>query len=124
MGVKKDSSLFLSHRGINSFYNYEPNMVYNVLGSTGAFLMIPRQEFNGFNEKYTECFEDVELNLKQILKGKKNIFCGDAVCIHYESMSRGEGKQQRESKDFNETLVPFMKENLNNEKIRKHLIMV
>ena len=127
IGIKKDNSLFLSHRGLKSYYNYEPKMVYNVFGSTGAFLMVPKIQFervNGFNQNYNECFEDVELNVRQILNGKINMFCGDAVCIHYESVTRGEGKQQRETKDFNEVLVPLLKDSLNNEKIRKHLILV
>ena len=54
MAVNKNSALLLSHRGLRSYYNYESKMVYNVLGSTGAFLIIPKTEFNrvkGFNEK-------------------------------------------------------------------------
>lgn len=126
MAVNRQNHLLLSHRGLKSYYNYEPRMVYNVLGSTGAFLMMKKSEFlkiNGFNEKYTECFEDVELNVKEILNGKINMFCGNAVCIHHESLTRGEGKQEREKKDFNETLIPFLKESINNEKVRKHLIL-
>lgn len=126
IGVNKSNHLRLSHRGIQSFYNYEPRMVYNVFGSTGAFLMINKEQFNKtkFNEKYNECFEDVELNIRQILDNKHNIFCGDAVCIHHESLTRGEGKQQRETKDFNETLIPLIQQNFQNEKIKKYLILM
>jgi GT2 family glycosyltransferase len=127
MGVDKRGQLMLTHRGLRSFYNYEPEMVYNVFGSTGAFLLIPKVRFDksgGFNEEFKECFEDVVLNLQQILDGKINIFCGDAVCIHYESITRGEGKQERETGDFNNTLVPFIKKHINNEKVRRHLKMV
>lgn len=127
MGVNREGQLQLTHRGLKSYYNYEPEMVYNVLGSTGAFLLIPKYRFDvshGFDESFTECFEDVVLNLKQILDSKINIFCGDAVCIHHESQSRGEGKQSREATDFNKVLVPFMKEHMNNPKIRKHLKLI
>lgn len=127
MGVNREGHLQLTHRGLKSYYNYEPNLVINSFGSTGAFLLIPKERFdksNGFDESYQECFEDVVLNIKQIVDGKINIFCGDAVCIHHESQSRGEGKQQREALDFNQRLIPFMKENIHNEKVRKHLKLI
>ena len=127
MYMNKQNQIMLSHRGLRSYYNYEPKTVFNVLGSTGAFLMIPKERYDavgGFSEKYTECFEDVELNIRQVLNNKINMFCGDAVCIHHESVTRGEGKQQRESKDFNESLIPFLNNYLNNEKLRKHLQLI
>ena len=127
IGVNRQNHLLLSHRGIRSYYNYEPKMVYNVFGSTGAFLLINKEQFlrtDGFNENYNECFEDVELNIQQILNNKHNVFCGDAVCIHHESLTRGEGKQQRETSDFNNVLIPLLKNNLENEKIKKYLILM
>lgn len=126
MGVNRQNQLLLSHRGLRSYYNYEPKMVYNVFGSTGAFLLINKEQFlkTCFNENYNECFEDVELNIQQILNNKHNIFCGDAVCIHHESLTRGEGKQQRETIDFNNVLIPLIKNNLENEKMKKYLILM
>ena len=124
IGLDKSNHILLSHRGLRSYYNYEPNTVINVFGSTGAFLLIPKDNFNvvnGFDENFQEAFEDVVLNVQQILKNKVNIFCGTAVAIHHESQSRGKGKIERESQDFNKILIPFLKDNINNNKIRKHL---
>lgn len=62
-----------------------------VRGNTGAFCFIRRDNFNtvgGFNQQYTTCFEDVELNLQMLLIDKCNILIGDCKCYHYESVSR------------------------------------
>lgn len=126
--INRENRLFIDNKGSKSFYNYEPREVINIFGNTGAFLLVPKHQFlnvSGFNEKYNECFEDVELNIKQILNGKLNIFCGTAVCIHHESLSRDKNYKEEEKNDFNKTLAPFINNLLNtNEKIRKFLHMI
>jgi GT2 family glycosyltransferase len=80
----------LTHYGHRSSYTYTTNTIDRI-GNTAAFLMIPKtlfDSFGGFNENYIECLEDVELNLRCLLEGKRNLFCGNAVAYHYESQSR------------------------------------
>ena len=108
-------SVGLSHHGIKSYYNYSTNKK-EVLGNTAAFLMISKNLFkkiNGFREIYKECFEDVHLNIDCLRMGKKNIFIGDAVCYHYESITRnGDSMRlERESEDYSKRIIPYIKDN-------------
>jgi len=60
-------------------------------GNTAAFMLISKDLFNeigGFNEIYSECFEDVELNLECLNKNKRNVTSNIAVCYHFESQTR------------------------------------
>lgn len=119
--VSPQKSIEISHKGLRSYYNY--NNFNEVIGNTGAFLMINKSLFNnigGFNENYIECFEDVELNLECINKNKKNYFVGDAVCYHYESVSRGRTKEslERLQQDYKNNLLPFI---INNKKVHKYI---
>jgi GT2 family glycosyltransferase len=76
----------------------------------------------GFNEKYTTCFEDVELNLKSIILNYENIIDGNLVAYHLESQTRGKNEvnQQNESFDYSNVLIPFINENL--EKLKTKII--
>jgi GT2 family glycosyltransferase len=67
----------------------------------------------GLNEGYSECFEDVEYNMQLLLRGKQNVVDLGAVCYHHESQTRtrSQEKQQRESRDMSERMMPFIKEN-------------
>lgn len=63
-----------------------------VYGNTAALMMIKYKDFasvGGFDEEFDICFEDVDLNLKLIMAGKKNIVCGKSVALHKESSTRG-----------------------------------
>jgi GT2 family glycosyltransferase len=60
-------------------------------GNTAAFMMVSKDlflEIGCFNEDYTECFEDVEFNLRCLLKNKVNVTTNKAVCYHLESQTR------------------------------------
>ena len=110
----------LSHNGFRSSYNYPTNNLTDTLGNTGALLLIKKTLFEDvgmFNESYMDCLEDVELNVACILKGKKNMFAGNAAAYHFESRTRkSEGAIKPE--DFN-TLMKFINEN--NKKIIKYI---
>jgi GT2 family glycosyltransferase len=102
----------LSHVDLKKNSDYFQGVNYNSLGNTGAFLLINRQLFmdiGGFNESYIECFEDVELNMNCLIRGKKNISVCDAVAYHYESMSRNKSSDKIEklNRDYFERLHPF-----------------
>ena len=101
----------LTHYGINSYHTYYDGKK-EVLGNTAAFMMMSKTLFNnigGFSEQYNECFEDVQLNIDCLQRGKKNIFQGDAVCYHYESQTRNksEDKQKREGEDYMK-IIPYI----------------
>jgi GT2 family glycosyltransferase len=107
--------IMLTHKGLKSYYSfYGDNR--KIFGNTGAFLMINKELFlkiGGFNTNYRECFEDVELNIQCLNHNKENIFCGDAVCYHYESQTRNkdEKKARREYEDYSRLLIPFVVNN-------------
>lgn len=99
---------FKSH---HNFWNFKKNLV----GNTGAFLMmrtITFKNLGGFNPNYVDCLEDVELNLKCLLSGFRNVTLGNAVAYHYESLTRNENPEKESlfQKDY-QTLLSFVNEN-------------
>jgi len=116
MMVNKQNQLGLGHIGIGGYFNYSIGQK-SVIGSTAALLMIKKhmfEQFGCFNENYTTCFEDVELNLKSIILNYDNIIDSDLVAYHLESQTRGKTdvNQKNESFDYSNTLIPFINENL------------
>ena len=116
-GLGGDQNLMLTHANLGSYYLYTTG-TKDVYGNTAALMMIRKILFNkigGFNEKYTICFEDVELNLSCVLLGFKNYYDGSLVSYHFESQTRGKSVESRnkESYDYNNTLLPFIKKNYN-----------
>jgi GT2 family glycosyltransferase len=106
------SGLIITHAGLKTRYGYNLK-TSKVIGNTGGFLMINRLLFDkigGFNESYTECFEDVELNISAKLIGKDNLFCSTAVCYHYESQTRNDNnsKIERIQDDYVRFLQPYI----------------
>jgi len=125
LSIKKQTNqLGLSHLGLKSYYNFK-NGVKEVIGSTAALLIIRKNVFEKighFNENYTECFEDVELNLSLYINGYKNYYVGNAVAYHYESQTRNESdeKQKRMNDDFNDLLIPFVNKHIEKLKHKLH----
>jgi GT2 family glycosyltransferase len=116
MMVNKQNQLGLGHIGLGGYFNYSIGQK-SVIGSTAALLMIKKQTFEQceyFNEKYTTCFEDVELNLKCVILNYNNIIDSDLVAYHLESQTRGKTdiNQKNESLDYSNTLTPFINQNL------------
>jgi GT2 family glycosyltransferase len=73
-----------------------------------------------FNESYRYCFEDVELNLKLLLKGFDNYLLSSEYSYHYESQTRDINKDMIESmEDYQTKLIPFINSNL--EKLKTKL---
>jgi GT2 family glycosyltransferase len=113
---REDESLMVTHANLGAYYSYTPGLK-EVYGNTAALMMIRKNLFlslGGFNENYTSCFEDVELNLSCVIKGFKNYYDGNLVAYHYESKTRGKTKesQEKEFYDFHQTLRPFLNENI------------
>lgn len=126
--VDKSKRLGASHYGLRSYYSFNSRLATNMVGCTGAFLLIARKVFdkiNGFNENTIECFEDVVLNIDTIsMLDKTNFYQGDAVCYHYESLTRDESPDmlQRLNQDFVNVLQPKILENKN--KLKNYLIIL
>lgn len=93
--IYKDQTNLLqcTHRGYGTRANY-PNQV--TTGNTAAFMLTSRDNFishNGFDESYTECWEDVHLNMRYILSGLKNRYLDNVHATHHESMTRTKTQQ-------------------------------
>lgn len=76
---------------------------------TAAVLLVDKSKFlevGGFHEEYVYGYEDVDLCLKFLDKGYKNIYCSDAFSFHYEF-----GTQEKNSKK------EIRKRRLNNKEI-------
>lgn len=64
----------------------------NVSAVTGACLMCRRELFEmvgGFDEELSVAYNDVDLCLKMVAKGYRNVYLPHAVLYHHESKSRG-----------------------------------
>jgi len=114
--TNEQNQINLGHLGLGSYFNYSISQK-NVTGSTAALLMIRKNVFKQcdfFNEKYTTCFEDVELNLKCLILNYVNLYSGELVAYHFESQTRGknETNQQNEYFDYTNVLIPFISENI------------
>jgi GT2 family glycosyltransferase len=110
-----------------NLYSYYGNnlMDCEVVGNTGALLMIRKNTFiklGCFNESYTTCFEDVELNIKCVASGLKNIVSAKSIAYHFESQTRTKEKHvlDMEMNDYYRLLSPYIQQNLS--KITKYVI--
>ena len=74
-------------------YHGRLHMVYNVSAVTGAMLMVSKDKFdevNGLDEdNLAVAYNDIDLCLKLLSKGYRNIFTPHSKATHHESISRG-----------------------------------
>ena len=77
----------------------------NFSAVTAACMLVKKIDFlkvGGFNaEDLTVAFNDVDLCLKVLSLGKRNLYCADAVLYHHESISRGEDNTIEKQLRFN-----------------------
>ena len=124
--LDSNQNLLISHHGLNSYYNFS-NSNRKVVGSTAALLIIKKDIFikcGFFNENYTNCFEDVELNLKCLMLGLDNYCNSNLVSYHYESQTRNndEEKSKKQLEDYNNLLKPFVINNY--DKLKTHIKII
>ena len=124
--IDKQQNLFISHHGLNSYYNFSNNNK-KTLGSTAALLIIKKDVFikcEFFNENYITCFEDVELNLKCLMLGLDNYCNSNLVSYHYESQTRNNDvdKIKKVNEDYNYRLRPFIINNY--DKLKTHIQLI
>ena len=73
------------------YYGYNRG-VHNMIGVTGACLLVSRQKYNdvgGLREDLKVAFNDVDLCYSIFEKGYYNVCCNHIYLKHYESLSRG-----------------------------------
>jgi len=116
--LSSNNQVGVSHKNIQSYY---PNQlgINKVFGNTAGLMMIRKFTFEKcgyFNENYTTCFEDVELNGNCLLLGLENYCDSDLVAFHYESQTRGKGQNNKngEFHDYVKILLPFLIKKFNN----------
>jgi GT2 family glycosyltransferase len=74
-------------------YQKRLQFAHNVSAVTAATLVIRRSVFlevGGFDaETFAVNYNDVDLCLRLLMAGYRNLFCPEAVLVHHESKSRG-----------------------------------
>ena len=87
------------------------NIPHNVSAVTGACLAVQRKKFHavsGFDqENLSVAFNDVDLCLKLISGGFRNLYLPQAVLYHHESLTRGSENTEIKKKRFQKE-VDFM----------------
>ena len=87
------------------------NIPHNVSAVTGACLAVQRKKFHavsGFDqENLSVAFNDVDLCLKLISEGFRNVFLPQVVLYHHESLTRGAENTEPKKKRFQKE-VDFM----------------
>lgn len=79
----------VSHLYLNKEVNSDNSDRY-VIGNTAACMLIKRKLFDKiyFNEEYENSFEDVELNVKCLLKDYTNVCLNSIAALHHKSATR------------------------------------
>lgn len=83
---------FIGKKDDISHYYGQNDYPMNVIGVTGACMMVKAERFNeveGFDEIFAVSYNDVDLCYKLHKAGYYNVVRNDISVIHYESMSRG-----------------------------------
>lgn len=65
---------------------------YNVSAVTAACLLIKKDKFKGFDEDFSICYNDIDLCYSLLEDGYFNVIVNDVKLYHYESLSRGNDK--------------------------------
>lgn len=80
-----------SHRGYGEGVTYKYYGIEKVVGNTAALMLTNRHTFmelGGFDNMFEECWEDIHLNMRYILRGYDNWYLDHVHAIHRESTSR------------------------------------
>ena len=78
-------------------------IIQNYSALTAACIVIQKdifKEVNGFEEELVVAFNDIDLSLKVLEKGYRNLWTPYAKLIHYESKSRGQEDSFEKKKRF------------------------
>ena len=113
MWTNNRDMLEITHRGLGTTEKFKD--IEKVVGNTGGFMLISKKlfkELGEFNTNYSECFEDVELNMKCILNGYTNYYTDSVSAYHYESTTRTKEPDaiDRLKLDYTMNLYPFFRQ--------------
>lgn len=81
------------------YYYGRNRVVYNMIGVTGACLMVSREKYEkvgGLDESMAVSYNDVDFCFKLMEAGYYNVQRNDVVLYHHESLSRGPDELDRE----------------------------
>ena len=116
IGISDKYQVILKHLDEKIYY---PSIMglNKVAINTAGLMMMTRFLFDkigGFNEQYSTCFEDVELNIKCILLGFDNFCDSNLVAYHYESQSRKTNVNDKDGQfyDYKNVLLPFINKHI------------
>ena len=101
----------LGHYNIMHDINNVPNTNAEVEGVTAAFLMMDKSIFNkvdGFDEKYIDVFQDVDLNLKVTKLGYRNYCIREKAIIHVDHFSRKGDDTEHSITDLQKYMVDWI----------------
>lgn len=82
-----------------SYYYGRNTLIYNMIGVTGACLLMKRDKYiqlDGLYEGLRVAYNDVDLCFRAYEKGWHNVQRNDVVLYHHESLSRGDDMQDAE----------------------------
>lgn len=83
----------LKHHDENSHYHGQNRHIYDMIGVTAACLLVSKEKFKEagcFYEGLSVSYNDVDLCFTLHERGYYNIFRGDVILYHHESLSRGD----------------------------------
>lgn len=86
---------FLGEDDGNILYHGRNRGVWNCTAVTAACLMLEKNKFTGFDESFAVAYNDVELCFRLLDEGLYNVVLNDVTLYHYESLSRGDDRQDR-----------------------------
>jgi GT2 family glycosyltransferase len=116
IGISDKYQVILKHLDEKIYY---PSIIglNKVAINTAGLMMMTRFLFDkigGFNEQYSTCFEDVELNIKCILLGFDNFCDSNLVAYHYESQTRKTNDNDKDGQfyDYKNVLLPFINKHI------------
>lgn len=103
LGGIANHAYYLEPESSVRYYNHL-NCVKNYSAVTGACLMVSKKKFeevNGFNEQdLAVAYNDVDLCLKLIETGYRNMYTPYAQLLHYESISRKKHKHSKKEEKY------------------------
>ena len=102
---------FLNMPGSRSGYLHKASIQLNLSAVTAACMMMKRsvfEEINGFEERLSVAFNDVDLCLRTVKAGYLVVYLPFAELCHYESKSRGAEDSEEKIRRF-QTEIEFMR---------------
>ena len=94
--VDSSGLLQCTHRGYGEYNKRHDTGA--ITGNTAAFMMTSKDSFDeigGFDTQFTECWEDIQLNMKYIISGRINWYINEVSAIHHESQTRTRSTQAK-----------------------------